>query len=173
MSKRKTKIVMFAGSQGGHYKELMGLRSIFAKYQSVLVTDNQNASDQRGMIDVFYAVEYSHGYTDSRERLAGSSNLTSRWKNATAYLKMFVECYRIYKKHYPAVVVSTGSYIAVPLFICAKLYGAKTIFIESNALVYGKTMTGKIVERLSDKIYVQWPEMLDVYPQAEYYGVLH
>jgi len=169
----KNKIVMFAGSEGGHYKELMGLRSMFAKYDSVLVTDNQKASEQKDVIKDFMAVEFSHGFTDSREKNAGSSKLTNRWKNVSAYFKMFLECFRIYRKYSPAVVVSTGSYIAVPLFISAKLHGAKTVFIESNALVYGKTMTGKLVEHLSSKIYVQWPEMLKVYPQAEYYGVLH
>lgn len=169
----RNKVVMFAGSQGGHYKELMGLRPLFTKYHSVLVTDNQNAASQKDVIDDFYDVAYSHAYTDSREKNAGSANLTNRWKNTAAYFKMFLECFKIYKKYKPAIVISTGSYIAVPLFICAKVYGAKTIYIETNALVYGKTMTGKLVERFSDKIYVQWPEMLKVYPKAEYYGVIH
>ena len=86
---------------------------------------------------------------------------------------MFLECFRIYRKYNPSVVISTGSYIAVPLFIMAKIHRAKTIFIESNAMVYSKTTTGKLVEHFSDKIYVQWPEMLNIYQQAEYHGVLH
>lgn len=29
-----------------------------------------------------------------------------------------------------------------------------------------------LVEKFSDRIFVQWPEMLSIYPNAEYYGVL-
>ena len=50
------KIVMFAGSQGGHFVELMGLKSLFAKYNSVLVTDNLSATyDNKDLFD--FAVE--------------------------------------------------------------------------------------------------------------------
>lgn len=86
---------------------------------------------------------------------------------------MFVQCIRIVHKYKPAVIISTGSYIAVPLFWWGKLYGAKLIFIESNAMVYSKTVTGKLVGWMSDKVIVQWPEMLKVYPKAEYWGVLN
>lgn len=164
--------VMFVASQGGHYKELMGLRSLFTKYQSVLVTDNQMAVNQTDVMDDFIAVELSHAKADNRAKNAGRIS-KSRWHEIGSYIKMFVECFRIYHKYYPSVVVSTGSYIAVPLFLCAKIYGAKTIFIESNAKVYSKTTTGILVEKLSDKIYVQWPEMLKLYPEAEYHGVLY
>ena len=54
-----------------------------------------------------------------------------------------------------------------------KIHGAKTVFIETRARVYGKTITGKILTPIADKIIVQWPEMLKVYKgKAEYYGVL-
>lgn len=33
-------IIMFAASQGGHFKEIMGLKELFGKYNCVLVTDN-------------------------------------------------------------------------------------------------------------------------------------
>lgn len=85
---------------------------------------------------------------------------------------MFLQCIKIVLRHKPSVIISTGSYIAVPLFYFGKLYGAKLIFIESNAMVYSKTTTGKLVGWISDKIIVQWPEMLKVYPKAEYWGVL-
>lgn len=33
-------------------------------------------------------------------------------------------------------------------------------------------MTGKIVGKVADKIFVQWPEMKKIYPNAEYLGTL-
>lgn len=170
---KNSRTVIFAGSLGGHFVELMGLHSLFAKYDSILVTDNLNANRNDAKINNFRQIEYSKAWAVHREKTAGIKNTSSRWQNAFTYLKMFIECFKIYRKHKPKVVVSTGSYIAVPLFLCAKIYGAKTIFIESNAKVYSKTTTGILVEKLSDKIYVQWPEMLRIYPNAEYHGVFH
>ena len=170
--KRNNRLVMFAASQGGHFTELMGLKSLFGLYDSVLVTSNLNATKDREELKVFKDIAYSSAMAERREKMAGSKT-RSRWKSLFSYLKMFVECFRIYFRYKPTVIISTGSYIAVPLFICGKLFGAKTLYIESNAKVYTKSSTGKLVEKFSDKIYVQWPEMLSVYPQAEYHGVLH
>lgn len=164
---------MFAASQGGHYKELMGLQSLFSKYDSVLVTDNQAAIKQVDVASDFKDIAILHTMADARKKMAGSSKRIGRFQQIGTYLKMFIECIHVYQKYKPKVIVSTGANIAVPLFICAKLYGAKSIFVESNAMVYSKTTTGTLVEKLSDTIYVQWPEMLKVYPNAEYYGVLN
>lgn len=171
--KKGNKTVMFAGSLGGHFVELMGLKSLFGKYDSILVTDNLNATKDTDDLKCFRDIAYTKAWAIHREETAGITNTQSRWQNTMTYIKMFLECFIIYRKYQPAVVVSTGSYIAVPLFISAKIHGAKTIFIESNAKVYSKTTTGILVEKLSDKIYVQWPEMLKHYKKGEYYGVIH
>ena len=47
------------------------------------------------------------------------------------------------------------------------------VYIETRAKVYNKTITGKLIGWICDKIIVQWPEMVDVYKgKAEYYGTL-
>ena len=166
------KLVIFAASQGGHFSELMGLKSLFGMYDSILVTSNLKATKDVEALKAFKEIVYSTAETDRREKVAGYKT-GSRWGKFFMYFKMFVQCLRIYLVYRPAVIVSTGSHIAVPLFIYGKLFGAKTLYIESNARVYTKSMTGKIVERFADKIFVQWPEMLSVYPRAEYHGVLH
>lgn len=168
----KNNVVMFAASQGGHYKELMGLRELFLKYQSVLVTDNLGAAKQTEIISKFTSVAYSHAMDDWRKENAGTTK-NSRWSGLKAYYKLFRECIGIYNKFKPAVIISTGANIAVPLFVWGKLHGSKLIFIESNAKVYSKTTTGTLIGWLSDKVIVQWPEMLNVYPKAEYHGVIH
>ena len=39
--------------------------------------------------------------------------------------------------------------------------------------MYSKTISGKLIGGISDKVIVQWPEMVDVYKgKAEYYGTL-
>ena len=165
--------VMFAASIGGHYKELMGLKDLFPHYYSILVTDNKAAATQPEIMDCFQAVEFPDAMSERRKNNAGVKSSGTRLAALTTYLKMFSQCIRIVRKYRPAVIISTGSYIAVPLFWWGKLHGAKLIFIESNAMVYSKTATGKLVGRISDKVIVQWPEMLKVYPKAEYWGVLN
>lgn len=168
----KNNIVMFAASVGGHYKEMMGLKELFPQYESVLVTDNKSAANQSEVLNNFMAVEFANAMSDRREKKAGIVEKGTRWTAFSAYLKMFFQCIKIVQRYKPTVIISTGSYIAVPLFWWGKLLGSKLIFIESNAMVYNKTTTGKLVECISDKIIVQWPELLKVYPKAEYLGVL-
>lgn len=169
----KKNLVMFAASVGGHYKEMMGLRELFPLYDSILVTDNKTAANQSEITKVFQTIEFANAMSDRRVRKAGGRSKGTRWVALSTYTKMFLQCIKIVLKHKPSVIISTGSYIAVPLFYFGKLYGAKLIFIESNAMVYSKTTTGKLVGWISDKIIVQWPEMLKVYPKAEYWGVLN
>ena len=169
----KNNTVMFAASVGGHYKEMMGLRDLFPQFDSILVTDNKAVANQPETKIKFRSVEFANAMSDRRERKAGNKEKGTRWTAINGYLKMFIQCIRIVHKYKPAVIISTGSYIAVPLFWWGKLYGAKLIFIESNAMVYSKTVTGKLVGWVSDKVIVQWPEMLKVYPKAEYWGVLN
>lgn len=169
----RSKTVMFAASIGGHYKELMGLKELFPRYNSILVTDNKAAMNQPEIVKSFRSIEFPDAMSDRRKRNGGKKSEETRLAALQTYLKMFRQCIRIVRKYKPSVIISTGSYIAVPLFWWGKLYGAKLIFIESNAMVYSKTTTGRLVGWLSDKVIVQWSEMLKVYPKAEYWGVLN
>lgn len=165
--------VMFAASVGGHYKELMGLKELFPRYNSILVTDNRAVTNQPEIMNCFQSIDFPDAMYERRKRSAGRKAEGTRWQAISAYLKMFRQCVRIIRKYKPAVIISTGSYIAVPLFWWGKLHGSRLIFIESNAMVYSKTTTGKLVGWISDKVIVQWPEMLKVYPNADYWGVLN
>ena len=49
----------------------------------------------------------------------------------------------------------------------------KIIYIESFAKLKNESVTGRMVYRFADKFFVQWPEMLMVYPKAEYHGTVY
>lgn len=72
----------------------------------------------------------------------------------------------------PRVVLSTGSGIAIPFCMLAKLFGARLIFIETGARVVSPSRTGKFMYRYADEFYVQWPRLLAQYPAARYEGRL-
>lgn len=166
--------VMFACNQGGHFSQMMALKELFGKYETVLVTDNVHASKEKTpALKEIGAVEHPMGMAIKRNELSKeSSKERSRWQSLSGYIALILECRQLWKKYRPAVIVSTGSNIAVGLFLYGKLKGSKLIFIETRAKVYGKTMTGKIVGKVADKVFVQWPEMKKIYPNAEYLGTL-
>jgi len=169
---KNTKTVMFVCSEGGHYSQMLALRSLFPKYHSILLTDNERAkkesSDLTGIQDVFYV----GGISSERKSNVNKKGNDSRWSYTKGYIKAFKQCYNILRTVKPKVIISTGSYIAVPVFIIGKMMGAKLVYIETRAKVYCKSLTGILIGGISDKVIVQWPEMKKVYKNAEYYGTL-
>lgn len=172
MKKLKNK-VMFACNQGGHFSQMMALSELFGKYDSVLVTDNVRATKEMAALKNVGQIEYAMAMAEKRKDLSGGKKKgSSRLSFISAYLKLFGECRKIVNTYRPAAIISTGSNIAVPLFLWGKLKGSRLIFIETRAKVYSKSITGKIVSRLSDVVFVQWPEMKKLYPKALYCGTL-
>lgn len=174
MKKNLNDIVFFASNEGGHFSQLMALKELFVKFDTVIVTDNERASTDIPALKSVKAIEFALGDVNMRKKLTNSKkkNIT-RWDYIPGYIELFKDCFKICRKYRPKVIVSTGSDIAVPLFLWGKLHGAKTVFIETRAKVYGKTVTGKLVTPIADKLIVQWPEMVNVYNgKGEYYGTL-
>lgn len=165
-------LVFFACSEGGHFAQMMGLSSLFAQYTSVLVTDNYRANKDMPALRDIQEIAFVGGIADSRKKNANNSHNDSRLTYIKGYLKLFGQCFKVLKQYRPKVIVSTGSNVAVPLFWFGKMFGCKLIFIETRAHVYNKSLTGKLVGGISDVVIVQWKEMLKIYKNAEYYGVL-
>lgn len=64
----------------------------------------------------------------------------------------------------PDVVIAVGT--SLSLFVClwGKLFGARTVFIESITRVNSLSSTGQLIVRfrLAHRVYVQWPVLADV-----------
>ena len=162
--------VMFACNQGGHFSQMMALKDLFGRYDSVLVTDNVRASKEMSALKDIGEIEFMLANAESRKRQ--KSNRSNRIFGIMAYLKAFGQCIKIWKKYRPKVIVSTGSSMAVPLFWMGWIHGSKLIFIETRAKVYARSLTGILVRKVADQIFVQWPEMKKLYPEANYCGTL-
>ena len=167
-------IVFFASNEGGHFAQLMALHDLFGKYETVIVTDNKRANRDIPALKNVRAIEFAMAFADKRDELTKKKDKKlTHASYLSAYKDLFVQCHAIWKKYRPKVIISTGSNIAVPLCFIAKLHGSKFVYIETRAKVYNKTISGKIVGRLADKVIVQWPEMVEVYKgKAEYFGTL-
>ncbi|WP_420796975.1 hypothetical protein [Ectothiorhodospira variabilis] len=90
------------------------------------------------------------------------------------FLRALRDSYSLIKRIKPDVIICVGSSIAVPLFVCGKLMGKTTVYIESITRVERPSRTGRILStlRLCDRHYVQWPEAAALYPRARYAGTV-
>jgi UDP-N-acetylglucosamine:LPS N-acetylglucosamine transferase len=74
----------------------------------------------------------------------------------------------------PYAVICVATSLAIPLFVAARLRGARTVFVESITRVSTPSTTGRILTRLRlcDRFYVQWPEAERLYAGAVYRGTV-
>ncbi len=71
----------------------------------------------------------------------------------------------VLRRERPALVISTGADVAVPILLLARLFGAAVIFIETAGSAE-PTLAGRLVYPVADLFIVQWPERLDRFPEA-------
>lgn len=151
------KKICFTASTGGHYEQLMMLKPLMTKYDSFIVTEETKyvvANDNR---KVYYLKQVNR-------------------HEKTLIFKMIYNSYKslkIFIKEKPDVVISLGALATIPLCVYAKIFKKKVIFIESFAKVKSPTLTGKFVYKFADKFYVQWEEMKEFYPNAEWKGGIY
>lgn len=73
----------------------------------------------------------------------------------------------------PTTVVTTGAGVVFPTCILARVFKSRLVYVESFARLDKKSFTGKLVYSMADYFFVQWPEMLEVYPNARYSGTVY
>lgn len=149
--------ICFIASTGGHFEQLMMLKPLMDKYESIIITERTDYSVVKGDRKVYYLKQVNR-------------------HEKTFLLKMIVNSIRsmkIFIKERPDVIISTGALATLPMCIFAKLLRRKIIFIESFAKVTSPTLTGKIVYKFADQFYVQWEQMKEHYPDAIYEGGIY
>jgi beta-1,4-N-acetylglucosaminyltransferase len=72
---------------------------------------------------------------------------------------------RVLHRERPALMISTGADVAVPILLLAKLFGATVVFIETAGSA-APTLAGRLVYPVADLFIVQWPERLERFPKA-------
>jgi UDP-N-acetylglucosamine:LPS N-acetylglucosamine transferase len=151
------KKICFAASSGGHYEQLLMLKPLMEKYDSFIVTEETQYKSQIDNKRTYYMLQVNR-----REK--------------TYIRRMIINIGRsiaIFRKERPDIVICTGVLAMIPICIIAKLKGKKLIYIESFAKVTSATLTGKLLYKFADRFYVQWPQMLEIYPKALYLGGIY
>lgn len=151
------KKVCFISSSGGHFEQLMMLKPLMNKYNGFIVTEKTSYNISNNEMNVYYLKQVN------RREFTFLYNI----------LINTVISFKIFFKEKPDVVISTGVLATIPMCLIAKAFGKKLIYIESFAKVNSPTLTGNLLYRFADQFYVQWEEMLDIYPDAIYKGGIY
>lgn len=121
---------------------------------------------------IFFATY--HSARDSEVRQIAPAYFTENiGANPWRMCKAFFWAFSVLRQERPQVLVSLGAEIAVPFFYCARLFGIKTIFIESWCRVEDLSLTARLIYPFADEFWVQWPQLLDICgPKAAYHGAV-
>lgn len=141
-------------SHGGHLTEMLELVGAFEGHDLFFVTYRSGRVKE---LEQHYRVYALDNIGASPLRMLGSLPVT----------------WRVLRRERPGVLVSTGSEIAIPFFILAKVLNIRTVFVESCCRVHNPSGTGKVLYPLADVFLVQWPQLLAAYgSKARYEGGL-
>lgn len=148
------KKVCFIASSGGHWEELMCLKSVAQKYDAFYVTEEGGQANDADLNKIYTFPQinrYESGFLKH-------------------FIRLFVYARKLLKQEKPDVVITTGALLAFPFCLLAKMSGSKVVYIESFARVTDGSLTGKLVYPFADEFLVQWEPMLKTYPKAKYVG---
>ncbi|MGL4588744.1 MAG: PssD/Cps14F family polysaccharide biosynthesis glycosyltransferase [Mycoplasmatales bacterium] len=149
--------VLFVSSTGGHFAELLKMEPLFAKYESVIVTERTTNTKKNSRVNYF--LKYG-----TRAHL-----IKYLW---ASFINLFI-CLKIFYVERPNVIVSTGAHTAFQFFLFGKLFGVRTIYVESYAKVNSKSLTYKLSRKFLDEVIVQHHEMEAIYPEAKFFGGIY
>lgn len=150
------KKLCFAASSGGHFEQLMMLKPLITRYDSFIVTEKTQYGAEMPT-RYYYMLQVNRKQKTCLFRMAFNG----------------MRAVRILWKEKPDVIICTGVLAMIPLCLVGKIFGKQLIYIESFAKVTSPTLTGKFLYKFADRFYVQWEEMLKIYPNAVYLGGIY
>jgi beta-1,4-N-acetylglucosaminyltransferase len=140
---------MLVCSSGGHLLQMLELRDAWAEGERVWVTFDK--ADARSLLRE-ERVHYAFGPTN---------------RNVPNLLRNIRLASRLVRAERPRALLTTGAGVAVPFAWMAKLLRIPVIYIESFTRIEGMSLSGRMIQPIAARTYVQWPEL------AETSGHLH
>jgi len=76
----------------------------------------------------------------------------------------FIKSLRVLTKHKPAIVVSFGGHLALPVVFIAKMIGIKSITHEQTVVL---GLTNKLISKFANTVCVSWENSLKFFPKEK------
>ncbi len=143
--------ICLVSSCGGHLAELLALQPAYKQYDHVYVI-NERIPLPHAMEGRTYVIRHGE-------------------RNLIAFLNVW-EAWRIIRRVRPSVILTTGASPGVAFALVGKLFRIPTIFVEISAQVTTPSATGRMMARLADTCFYQWPSLARYFPRGVYGGLL-
>lgn len=135
--------VLFAvASGGGHWVQLMRMRAAFRGFDTVYVSTLEGYEHMLGGAPV-------HIVRDS-----------SRF-DVRPLLPTFATAFRLFAKHRPRALITTGSAPALPFVLVGRLFGCRTLWVDSIANGERLSSSGRIARKFATQVISQWPDVAE------------
>lgn len=147
--------ICLACSGGGHLRQILLLADLYRNHDHFFVTQATPLAE---------SIRKDH-----RVHFVGDIALGLLRKSPSmwwAFLRNLVECFRIYIKEKPDVVLSTGAGAVLNMLWIARLLGSKVIFLETFAHAQTPSLTGRLMAPIVHAHLVQWEHLRKRYPRA-------
>ena len=151
MTAGASKKICLVSSCGGHLAELRALRTAYVGFDHFFVVNDR---------------------IELAPDMVGRTYFISHSERDVKTIVNFFEAFRILRREQPDVILSTGAGPAVPFALVGKFLGVPNIFVEISAQVYEPSLTGRIMYRLANYFYYQWPALDKFFPRGIYGGLL-
>jgi beta-1,4-N-acetylglucosaminyltransferase len=139
-------------SSGGHLLQLVALREAWSGHTHAWVTFDK--SDARSLL-AGERVYHAHGPTN---------------RHVPNLLRNLVLAWRVVERTRPRAIVTTGAGVAVPVAWIGRLRGARVVYVESFTRITGPSLSCRLIAPVAERIYAQWPELVQALPRARYVG---
>jgi len=135
------------------------LDEIIKRYNYLIVTEDVEVTRP---LKATYNMQYMRPNTKGRS--------FAFWFNS--FINFYISC-KILISFNPDLIITTGSYTAVPICLLAKLFRKKIVWILTYARINTREKSASIIYPFSDLFIVQWEEEKKLYPRAKYVGGIY
>lgn len=146
---------------GGHFDQVMSLMDAFEDQEVLFVTVSSVTTNKLSENEKTYYV---------RNGPKPTSTILDWVFLFFYYFYLLFPTFKILIIEKPDIIVGCGGEATLNLIYLAKIMRKKVIYIESLARIKDISLTGRLVYPISDLFLVQWEELLNKYPKAEYWG---
>lgn len=143
--------VLLVASAGGHWIELTRLVDAFAGCDCQFVSTACGMTPPLGTRPVIVVADTAR---DAKATILGA--IRGLWG--------------AFRRFDPDLVVSTGAAPGALALYVARLFGARTIWIDSIANSERLSLSGSLVRPVADLTVTQWPEVAARHPRLRYLG---
>jgi UDP-N-acetylglucosamine:LPS N-acetylglucosamine transferase len=146
--------VLLVCSSGGHLLELIALQDAWRGLNCAWVTFDKD--DAR--------------YLLRSERVIFAHSPTNR--NVRNLLRNLKLAWSVVRQRRPRALITTGAGVAVPFVWVARLWGVRTIYVESLTRIDRPSLSLRLIKPALSRTYVQWPDLISQVPGSCYEGTV-